>query len=148
MITRKVKVGTYVLLIILVKLYCNSQSISLISLPGLISLPMGLGLGGKTSHRGGGLITVQSGCRMLRWIYGSSRKDNYGCNLLSNPMPEITRLLRLPAQLEEYYTVYVPFPGVDGFVDDFLVSVSTNIVVISGYWSDKAIYRLLTHPAY
>lgn len=118
----------------------ESISITLSDPPsiGLRSLPL------PKAHNGG-ILTVQSGCRMSRWIF-KGRECKW-----SSPQPRISQLLQNSSQLEEYDTIYVPFTEVERFVDDFLDGVSTNIVVISGDWqnvkpiSNRAIHELLNH---
>jgi hypothetical protein len=107
-----------------------------------------------TTQRGGGVITVQSGCRMSKWVYFSPSYNHihHGCNRWSTPLPGINQFLHNASQLNENDTVYVPFTEVDLFVNDILDGVSTDIIVISGDWrnvkpaSNVSIYKLLTHP--
>jgi hypothetical protein len=115
---------------------------------------MGLNISPRTMpRRGGGVITVQSGCRMSKWVYFSPFYTfEWGCNRWSTPQPRINQLLHNASQLEENDTVYVSLTEVERFVNDVLDAVSTNIIVISGDWyivepaSNVAIYKLLTHP--
>jgi hypothetical protein len=152
MSVKKLKVGLCVLLIvIIVKLNHDSRSLAPTLLPGL-TLPLGLGLR-RTTRRGGGILTIHSGCRMSKWVYPSSPKvEKYGCKVHPTPGPDISQLLYIPSQLEENDTVFVPLTEVERFVNDMLDGLSTNIVVISGNWMDveppsnTAIYKLLTNP--
>ena len=102
-------------------------------------------LGSLPTARGGGILTVQSGCRMSRWIF-HGRECKW-----SSPQPQISQYLQNGSQLKENDTIYVPFTEVERFVNDILDDVSTTIVVISGDWqnvgpiSNTAIGKLLNH---
>jgi len=102
-------------------------------------------LGSLPTARGGGILTVQSGCRMSRWIF-HGRECKW-----SSPQPQISQYLQNGSQLKENDTIYVPFTEVEQFVNDILDDVSTTIVVISGDWqnvgpiSNTTIGKLLNH---
>jgi hypothetical protein len=95
--------------------------------------------------RGGGILTVQSGCRMSRWIF-NGRECNW-----SSPQPTTSQLLRNASQLGENDTIFIPFTEVERFVNTVLDQLTKNIVVISGDWQyvepapNRAIHKLLNH---
>ena len=105
-------------------------------------------LGSLPTARGGGILTVQSGCCMSRWIF-HGRECKW-----SSPQPQISQYLQNGSQLKENDTIYVPFTEVERFVNDILDDVSTAFVVISGDWqnvgpiSNTAIGKLLNHSRY
>ena len=112
----------------------------------------GIGLGSLPTARGGGIITIMSGCRMARWIFNAIQ-DRHGRDCRwSSPQPKISQNLYNASQLEENDTIYVPHTEVGKFVNDILDGVLTNIVVVSGDSIDwppariTAVHKLLNHP--
>jgi hypothetical protein len=143
-------IGMYAIVIFaIINLYSHWETPDIMGL--ISSQSMGMESSQSTTmHRGGGILTVQSGCRMSKWVF---QDDMWGCNshtLL--PRPDIRQLLHNASQLEEYDTVYVPLTQVDRFVNEILTNLTANVVVISGdehdVWppSNTAIYLLSTHP--
>jgi len=103
---------------------------------------------GKRQRRriSGGFLTTHTGCRICKWVYSQEKYSYKECKDQS-PDHELRQ-----QHLQENDTIYVPFSGMQKFVNKVLNDISVNVVIISGQThklpklSENTLATLLNHP--